>query len=725
MVPRPHETPTDGHPAPESVPPSAVPPLASGPLSPRYTRASAYAVGLLSFLAAFGSQRLLWPYMASSPFLLFFAAVMFSGWWGGWGPGLFTTALSLVATDYFFLAPLRSFEPRAWNFIMLSLFALVSVLMTKLNVMLRDANQARAELLEREREARTAAELERARLHALFMNAPVHIVFTRGPNHVYAFSNAMNDALLGRRPTIGKPVQEVLPEAEPQGFITALDAVYTTGEPFIGHAMPVRFTPPGGPPREAFVNLVYQPTRDEQGRIDGLAGFGFEVTDLVHARQRAESLATELKHTEARARVLAESSALLATSLDYEATLRNTAKLVVPTLADWCFVDLAEPDGGFRRVEVTHARPEDAALALEVQRHQLLPGGNRRHPPTEALLRGEAILVDAMTPERIQASAHSAEHARAMEATGMVSLISAPLVVRGRTLGVLTFFSTAHSGRRYTEADLTFGRELAHRAALSMENARLYREAQEAIRLRDEFLSIASHELKTPLTPLSLKLQALARELARHPDAVPRTVVEKYVDVGSRQVKKLSELVGDLLDVSRITAGRLTLELEDVELVPLVREVMARYESHAARAGSTLHFECAEAHLTGRWDRLRLEQVITNLVDNAVKYGSGRPIHVRVEGSHGCARLTVRDEGIGIAPEHLPRLFGRFERAVSERHYGGLGLGLYITRTLVEALGGKVRVESEHGRGSTFTVELPVDATPTQSTGDGAPTLTT
>jgi signal transduction histidine kinase len=187
-------------------------------------------------------------------------------------------------------------------------------------------------------------------------------------------------------------------------------------------------------------------------------------------------------------------------------------------------------------------------------------------------------------------------------------------------------------------------------------------------------------------------------------------VVESYVEVGARQVKKLSELVGDLLDVSRITAGRLTLELEDVDLVPLVREVLARHETSATRVGSTLHFEDVDARLTGRWDRLRLEQVVTNLVDNAVKYGSGRPIHVRVEPNGSGAKLTVRDEGIGIAPEYLPRIFGRFERAVSERHYGGLGLGLYITRTLVEALGGMVRVESEHGRGSTFTVELPVDA---------------
>nr|WP_240359243.1 ATP-binding protein [Pyxidicoccus trucidator] len=668
-------------------------------------------MAVLSFLVALALQRFLWPYIAASPFVLFFAAVMLSGWWGGWGPGLTTVGLSLVATTWLFLPPHHSFRLSMGNTLALGLYTLVSVLMTKLNVRLRRANLERAALLERERRARSAAETERARLHAIFMDAPAHIVFTRGPDHVYTFSNTMNDALVGHRAIVGRAIRESVAEADEQGLIAMMDSVYATGEPFIGHALPVKFTQADGETRETFLNLIYQPTRDEEGRIEGLAGFGFDVTDLVRARQRAEALATELRQTEARARVLAESSAVLAASLDYEATLSNAARLVVPTLADWCLVDLAGPDGRFRRMEVAHARPEDAALAKEVQRFQLLPEGNRHHPPTEALLRGEPLLVEDFPPERIRESAHNEEHARVMLAAGIVSLIAVPLVARERMLGVLTFF-TSYSGRRYTQADLSFGRELAHRAALSMENARLYREAQEAIRLRDEFLSIASHELKTPLTPLSLKLQALARELTRHPEAIPRRAVESYVEVGTRQVQKLAELVGDLLDVSRITSGRLSLELEDVDLGPLVREVLARYEPHAARTGATLHFTGVEAGLTGRWDRLRLEQVVTNLVDNAVKYGGGRPIQVRLESTGSGARLTVRDEGIGIEPEYLPRIFGRFERAVSERHYGGLGLGLYITRTLVEALGGTVRVESEPGRGSTFTVELPADPGP-------------
>ncbi len=668
-----------------------------------------YPVALLAFSVAFGIQRGVWSFMSTSPFLFFFGAIMVAGWAGGWGPALITLALTLAAVDYYFLPPLHSFAIGPGNVLSLSLFSLLALLMTWLNVMFRKVNAERAELLVRERAARSEAEAGQARLHALFMQAPANIVLVRGPRHVYEFSNASNNELLGHRTVLGRPAREVLTETEALGLLPVLDDVYTTGRPYIGHAVPFRAVLPDGTVRQSFLNLVYQATRDAQGKVNGVAGFGFDVSDLVRARQRAEALATELQQAESRARVLVESSAVLASSLDYEATLRNAAKLLVPAFADWCMVDQAEPDGSFRRMEVTHAMPQDARLAAQVARFQLQPEGNPHYPPAEALRRGEAVLVTDLTPERIQASAHDEEHARVMLAAGPVSLISVPLVARGRTLGVLTFF-TSYSGRRYTPADLVFAKELAHRVALSLENARLYREAREAIRLRDEFLSIASHELKTPLTPLSLKLQALSRELARRPGDMPRALVESYVEVGQRQVKKLSELVGDLLDVSRIAAGRLTLVPEDLDLGALVREVVARYEPQAARAGSTLRLECGEQGLTGRWDLLRLEQVVTNLVDNAVKYGEGRPIHVKVEGTEGGVRLTVRDEGIGIAPEALPRLFGRFERAVSERHYGGLGLGLYITRTLVESMGGQVRVESEPGRGSTFTVELPLDS---------------
>lgn len=234
----------------------------------------------------------------------------------------------------------------------------------------------------------------------------------------------------------------------------------------------------------------------------------------------------------------------------------------------------------------------------------------------------------------------------------------------------------------------------------------LLAELAEAVRIREEFLTLASHQLKTPLTPLALRLQSLAREAAKQPDSAFARSVNGYIDTANRQVRKLSALFAELLDVSRMASGKLGLVLEPVDLGTVVRDVTARHRPRAEKASCVLDVEAPS--VTGQWDALRLEQVITNLIENAIEFGPGRPIQIRLQATSAKARLTVRDEGIGIAPNHLSRIFERFERAVSIRDHGGFGLGLYICRTIVEALEGTISVQSEPGRGSTFTVELPL-----------------
>ncbi|MBZ4333914.1 DUF4118 domain-containing protein [Corallococcus sp. AS-1-12] len=708
-------------PAPSSpryppVHPSSSPPRAPGPL--RKEGGSAllnYGLALAAVLVAFSAQRLLWPYMSSAPFLAFFAAVAFAGWRGGWGPGLVATLVSLVTVDYFFLSPLGNWMIHPGNVIALGFFLALSMFVTLLNVRLRRANAERADLLERERASRAAAEYERARLHELFMHAPAHLVIFRGPQHIFELSNPLNSALLGNPPRLlGLPAREVGPKEEAERVGRMLDHVYATGEPFVGREVSIKLPQSDGTLREYIFDVTYTPTHDTHGQVDGIAGFGFDVTDLVRARARAERLARELSHNEEHLRLLAGASSFLATSLDDKATLRNVVRLAVPTLADWCLIDGAREDGTFQRMEVEHATTEPESLAEPLRSRTTYVTGLPRMAGPGSIQHGQPFLVEDFTDDLLPGFTDDPERIALLKQLRVRSLVVVPLVAGERSLGLLSFVTTHRSGRRYTAADLPFLQELANRAALSMENARLYREAREAVRLRDEFLSIASHELKTPLTPLNLKLQALRREMERHPGPVPRELVERYLDVGTRQLKKLAELVNDLLDVSRIAAGRLSLECVPMDLVELVRDVVAAYEGPAARSGSVLQLECADAVTVGVWDRPRLEQVVVNLVDNAIKYGQGRPIHVRLETRGGRAALTVRDQGIGISEESLPRLFGRFERAVSDRHYGGLGLGLYITRTLVEAMGGTVRVESHLGQGSVFTVELPLPAPPAE-----------
>jgi signal transduction histidine kinase len=247
---------------------------------------------------------------------------------------------------------------------------------------------------------------------------------------------------------------------------------------------------------------------------------------------------------------------------------------------------------------------------------------------------------------------------------------------------------------------------MLERARSDEELDHILAELADAVRIREEFLSLASHQLKTPLTPLGLSLQSLAREAAKQPDSSFAQNVNGYIDTANRQVRKLSALVAELLDVSRMAPDKLRLVLEPVDLGTVVRDVAARYRPRAERASCVLDVEAPG--VTGRWDKLRLEQVVTNLIENAITFGPGKPIRIRLQATSEKARLTVRDEGIGIAPSHRSRIFERFERAVSSRNHGGFGLGLYICRTIVEALDGTISVQSEPGRGSTFTVELPL-----------------
>jgi signal transduction histidine kinase len=247
--------------------------------------------------------------------------------------------------------------------------------------------------------------------------------------------------------------------------------------------------------------------------------------------------------------------------------------------------------------------------------------------------------------------------------------------------------------------------DLAHRIAFALENARLFQETKQAVSARDEFLSIASHELRTPLTALTLLMQRWQLANERNGTSDSRSLLVRSV----RQVQRLTTLVENLLDVSRLASGRLTLSPEKLDLTELSREVANRLREEAAQAHCPLHFEAREP-VIGSWDRMRIEQVLTNLFTNAIKYGAGKPIEIQVASEGGVAVFRIRDHGIGIDGHRLPFIFDRFERAVSSRDYGGLGLGLYIARQIVDAHGGDIRVVSQPGDGSTFAVALPAVA---------------
>ena len=241
--------------------------------------------------------------------------------------------------------------------------------------------------------------------------------------------------------------------------------------------------------------------------------------------------------------------------------------------------------------------------------------------------------------------------------------------------------------------------------SLAADNARLYEQANEAILARDEFLSVASHELRTPMSTLMLQLQSLQRVLAEPHSDGRATKIALKLAIALRQTDRLAKLIDGLLDVSRIATGRFTLDREIFDLAEVVRDVTERFREEAMRNGCQLVLN--DVHAEGSWDRMRIEQAITNLLSNAIKYAPGKPIEVSMDVQPERVMVAVRDQGMGIAKDDINRIFEKFERAVAARSYGGLGLGLFITREIVDAHGGFIRVTSEPGRGSTFILDLP------------------
>jgi PAS domain S-box-containing protein len=330
-------------------------------------------------------------------------------------------------------------------------------------------------------------------------------------------------------------------------------------------------------------------------------------------------------------------------------------------------------------------RIPDEILALRDDRRALDSVSERLADPEGFRCRLEAIYAQ---PDASSSDVFELEDGRVIECHSLPQYLAGAVV-----------------GRVWSHRDVTARvRTEQQRDQLLQDEKRARAEAEEAVRLRDEFIAVASHELRTPLTSLQLAMQDLERRLAPGMDF---EWGRSAVALGNRQIRRLAALVGQFLDVALIQAGRLELHPSEVDLCAVVRDVSAQLAHQLAAFGAALIVQ-AEAPVVGRWDRDRLEQVVTNLLTNAIKFGRGQPIELAITANGRAASLSVTDHGIGMDRETQSQLFERFRRGVSARHYGGLGLGLYISRTFVEAHGGRVYVKSELGQGSTFTVELPL-----------------
>ncbi|MDT7688920.1 MAG: hypothetical protein QOE46_1679 [Acidobacteriota bacterium] len=429
---------------------------------------------------------------------------------------------------------------------------------------------------------------------------------------------------------------------------------------------------------------------DDAGRPAGMRG----VTMDISARKAAEE----------RLRFVAEASRVLGSSLDYETTLEGLARLAVAELADYCLIDLVDDDGRIRRVATSHRDPARQPL---VERLRDFPPGPQPVGVPRVLRTGSPESISEVNEEVIASLARDPEHARILSELGLKSFITVPLVVRDRTIGALTFSMTRRP-RAYSAEEVAYAEEIASRAALAIENARLYGHAQEVNRAKDEFLATLSHELRTPLTPI-LGWTHMIRSGRLNSEESARGV--RVIEKNSRA---LSRLINDLLDMSSILSGKMRIERAPVELSSVVREAIetVRPQADARRVAIEVESKGLEAPIVSG-DRTRLVQVFWNLLNNAVKFsaGGGR-VRVRIgnKGGAAAAHVEVMDDGAGIASEFLPHVFERFRQAdmATTRMHGGLGLGLALVKSFVEAHGGTVVVESAgEGRGSRFTVQLP------------------
>jgi signal transduction histidine kinase len=417
-----------------------------------------------------------------------------------------------------------------------------------------------------------------------------------------------------------------------------------------------------------------------------------------------------IKRAEEASHYLARATETLSSSLDYETTLSELARLVVPEFADWAAVEIVDEAGRAKQVAVAHENPEKIRWAYEL---------NKRYPsdPTSAtgvynvLRTGKPEFYPEIPDAMLAAGAVDEEHLKILREIGFKSAIIAPLNARGRTIGALTLV-TAESGRRYTQADLDLATELARRAALAVDNARLHkgqlearRAAEAASAAKTQFLAVMSHELRTPLNAI-----AGYAELMRMGIRGPITPEQQSdLDRIKRSQRTLLSLINDVLNYAKLEAGYIEFDMQDVSLQPFLADIETLVTPQLQTKGLGFDYELCDKDLVVRADIEKLRQVVLNLLSNAIKFTeSGGKVYVDCTCDETHARIRVRDTGVGIPDDKLGAIFDPFvqlDRKLTSTTEG-TGLGLAISRDLARGMGGDLSVESVVGEGSTFTLSV-------------------
>ncbi len=479
---------------------------------------------------------------------------------------------------------------------------------------------------------------------------------------------------------------------------TSIGKLIATGEPVLFDARII-----GAAPEPIWVRSAVR--NEDRESVLYLRGVSFDISDLKRAQ-------TEFIRARARLSFLAGVSRILAESLDYEKTLENVARSAVPEVADWCAVRIISTDGTMTRLADVHSDPSREAMLKDMVEN--FPP-SEEFGPNKVIREGKSqFLPDPAGLADVVAT--SEKHRELLHRIGFHSYICVPMRSRDQVRGVISMAMT-DSGRHFTEADLELAEMLAERATMVVENAQLYRDARDELQRRETFIAQLGHELRNPLSAIANAVTVLDTEPA-HDDRVLRLRA-----ILKRQTSQLSRLVNDLLDISRITRGKISLNRAPLNLGELVTRCVQTLQETEGAEGRNLDVQFASANLIIEADEARVEQIVWNLLTNAIKFTEpGGSIDIAISRDDGNALFTVTDDGSGISPEELPDIFKPFHQATpGSVDAGGMGLGLALVEQLTHLHGGTVTVSSKGpGAGTRFEVRLPLAQSVSATSGESA-----
>jgi len=713
-----------------------------------------YGLALAATGIALAGNLFLQPVLEEQLFVLFLAAVFVSGWYGGLGPGLVSTVGSVLCIEFFVLPPVNSLRvENPEDVVRLVLFAGIALGVTALNQRLRSAEERARALAESEQETRLRAEKTTKELE---LELAERLLVERRQAIQFAVTRILTEAesLDGAAPALLKAVGEGLPasfaaawQISPRSGALQCFAVWNAP----GRASAVfeeetrrRLLAPGVDlPGRAWADrkALWCPdlTREKdflrassaaadglrtgcafpilrRGRSVGVFEFYFQevheskegvLSSLQDLGERVGQF-VERRQAVQRLRILSEASSVLGTSLDYEATLASVARLAVPALGDACVIDVLEEDGSFRRLAPVLEDPWREQLQ-EVFRAER-PDSRRFQPLLEVVQTGKAEVLPEVSDALLRVLAPGNDEFVALKRRGGRVGLCVPLATRGRVLGALSLASLDPS-RHYSPDEVALAEELARRCAVAVDNARLFRETQEASEAKTRFLAAVSHDMRTPVNAIMLLASLIRRKAEGLGGSRSEELVERCRRLEATS-RSFTDLLTNLLDLTYLDAGKTQMKDEEFPLGDLLSDTAANLGSLARGKALGLRVRPPQPDLLLTADRTELGRALTNLVGNALKFTANGSVSVEASrDGEGRVEIAVADTGPGIPPDQLQHIFDEFYQVSNpgRDRARGSGLGLAITRRIVRALGGSVRVESVLGQGSVFTIVLPAE----------------